>query len=98
SWYLGSCAKFFLWDIGKLIAPAGLSLEHSLAPAAGAWSAAWPAALALVAGAAWAACGRDRVLRAALAWVAFALAPFVLLFPYLFFSFVSDRYLYLAAA
>ncbi|HXT01995.1 MAG TPA: tetratricopeptide repeat protein [Elusimicrobiota bacterium] len=94
-------AKILAWSLGHLVVPWPLSLEHALAPAS--WPPGAPAlAAALVAAAALAATAvllrRGGRAAFAAAWVLLALAPFLNLVPYLNYSLVMDRYLYLASA
>jgi tetratricopeptide (TPR) repeat protein len=95
-----TAAKAFLWDLAHLPLPAGLCLQHDLAPVSLlSAEGLLAAALALGALAALASLARrNKESASAAAWIAAALAPFVLLWPVLDASVVTDRYLYLASA
>lgn len=94
-------AKILAWSLLHLAAPWPLSLEHALSPAS------WPPGAMALAAAGFAACAIAAALallarggRAGFAasWILLALAPFLNLVPYLNYSLVMDRYLYLASA
>ncbi|MBI3552695.1 MAG: tetratricopeptide repeat protein [Elusimicrobia bacterium] len=95
-----TAAKLLLWYLAQLAVPCALCFEHSLS----AVSRLEPQALGLAAGAAAALAAlaalsrRDKTTAFAAAWTVLALAPFLNLVPFLNFSLVSDRYLYLASA
>lgn len=94
-------AKILAWDLGHLLAPWPLSLEHALAPASWPPDAATLLSILVAAaaiGAAAALLRRGGRAGLAAAWILLALAPFLNLLPYLNYSLVMDRYLYLASA
>ncbi|MBI4346476.1 MAG: tetratricopeptide repeat protein [Elusimicrobia bacterium] len=92
-------AKLWLWYLPRFGWPFDSCLEHSVRPAGsgpGAWL--WPAlAAAAVLGGRllW---RRDLPAGAFAAWAGLGLLPFINLLPFLNFSLVADRYLYLASA
>ena len=94
-------AKILAWSLLHLLAPWPLSLEHPLSPASWPPGAGTLAAAAVAAGAiagTFVFLFRGGRAGFAAAWVLLALAPFLNLVPYLNFSLVMDRYLYLASA
>lgn len=99
--HLLSSAKSLLWYAGQLPLPRALCLEHDLLPVESALSfegfAVTIGAALLLAGARW-AWRKDRIVGLGLAWSLCALSPFLNLIPFLNFSLVADRYLYLASA
>ena len=97
--HLLTSAKVFLWDLGHLLLPWPLSLEHDLRTVRQAQGAV-PilAALAAVAFLSHRLYRRDRLAWGGWVWAALALGPFLNLVPHQNFSLVSDRYLYLASA
>lgn len=94
-------AKCLLWYARELAFPWQLCQEHSIAPVTAvlSWDAlgvvGGVAACALLAAAVW---RRDRTAFAGLILTLLWLAPFLNVFPYLNFSLVANRYLYLASA
>lgn len=92
-------AKLFGWSLAQLPYPWDLCLEHSLGPVR--WSGEglpFLYALGLAAGGLLWCARKDRLLAYGQFWTAAALLPFMNLLPYLNYSLVANRYLYLASA
>jgi tetratricopeptide (TPR) repeat protein len=99
--HLLTSSKIFAWCLRHLLAPWPLSLEHSLSPAsAPAGVRTWLAAAIVVAALAglFVLYRRERRAWFGASWTLIALAPFLDLVPYMNYSLVADRYLYLASA
>lgn len=97
--HLFTSAKLFCWSLAQLPLPWDLCLEHSLKPVRSISEGLAFAAAAAGAGVLLRWCARrDRVLGLGAAWTVLALLPFMNLVPYLNYSLVANRYLYLASA
>jgi tetratricopeptide (TPR) repeat protein len=91
--------KCLLWSLSQLPAAWSVCLEHSIAPvASAAEAAAVSAALALLVFVVLWAWLKDRWAGFGLTLAALALVPFLNLLPFLNYSLVANRYLYLSAA
>ncbi|MBI5630627.1 MAG: tetratricopeptide repeat protein [Elusimicrobia bacterium] len=93
--------KIGLWSLGQLFWPSSLCLEHSLAAVRSPFSwEGWLLAAATV-GLAYGIIRLrrfDRLACCGALWALAALTPFLNLVPFLNYSLVADRYLYLASA
>ncbi len=97
TYHVLTCGKALLWDLGQLVLPTSISLEHSL----GAVTTALDGALVLAGLAALAFGLRllrdDKVAVFGAAWTLIALFPTLGLVPFANYSAVANRYLYLAS-
>lgn len=96
-----TAGKCLFWALSEVIVPWNLCLEHSLRPVASALAmeaVGWSAGIAALGLFGRLLMRRDRAAFFGLAWACVCLSPFLNVFPFLNFSLVSDRYLYLASA